>query len=104
MYKICLIFQPNIKYSIVGFSDSPDYFKIDETTGTISVKSDLRSDLSKRATYLVSWFLSYHFISTIIAAISIEGIIDCWDVCRMFSIYINKCAFIICVISFDRFK
>lgn len=54
MYKICLIFQPNIKYSIVGFSDSPDYFKIDETTGTISVKTDLRSDLSKRATYLVS--------------------------------------------------
>uniref|UniRef100_A0A8W8I309 Cadherin domain-containing protein n=1 Tax=Magallana gigas TaxID=29159 RepID=A0A8W8I309_MAGGI len=45
--------QPNIKYSIVGFSDSPDYFKIDETTGVISVKTDLRKDLSKRTTYLI---------------------------------------------------
>uniref|UniRef100_K1QE50 Protocadherin Fat 1 n=1 Tax=Magallana gigas TaxID=29159 RepID=K1QE50_MAGGI len=45
--------QQNIKYTIVGFSDSPDYFKIDETTGVISVKTDLRSDLSKRTTYLI---------------------------------------------------
>ncbi|XP_052689553.1 protocadherin Fat 4-like [Crassostrea angulata] len=45
--------QPNIKYSIVGFSDSPDYFKIDENTGVISVKTDLRKDLSKRFKYLI---------------------------------------------------
>lgn len=70
VYKICLFLQPNIKYSIVGFSDSPDYFKIDENTGVISVKTDLRSDLSKRTTYLVSWFLSYQLFSTITAAIS----------------------------------
>ncbi|XP_061182373.1 cadherin EGF LAG seven-pass G-type receptor 2-like [Saccostrea echinata] len=45
--------QPDIKYSIIGFSDSPDYFKIDETTGAISIKTDLRTDCFKRTTYLI---------------------------------------------------
>ncbi|XP_055954920.1 protocadherin Fat 4-like [Patella vulgata] len=48
-----IFFQPGITYTIVGNSDSPDYFKIDSTSGVISIKKDLRTDPSDRSQYIV---------------------------------------------------
>ena len=47
----CCIFQPNIAYTLTGFSDAADYFRLD-TTGisngaAVVIKQDLRNDLSK---------------------------------------------------------
>lgn len=54
------LFQDFVTYSITGYSDGPDYFNISDTTGTIFIKTDLRSDRNKKASYLVRFpaFLS----------------------------------------------
>ena len=47
------LFQDFVTYSITGYSDGPDYFNMSDTTGTIFIKTDLRSDRNKKASYLV---------------------------------------------------
>ena len=47
------LFQDFVTYRITGYSDGPDYFNMSDTTGTIFIKTDLRSDRNKKASYLV---------------------------------------------------
>ncbi|XP_041364041.1 cadherin-23-like [Gigantopelta aegis] len=45
---------PGISYRLTGFSDGPDYFKIDGTSGEITVKSTLHADLNKKTMYYLT--------------------------------------------------
>ncbi|XP_035826841.1 protocadherin Fat 4, partial [Aplysia californica] len=53
-YFFLLSSQPDVTYKLTGLSDGPDYFNISETTGNIFVRTDLRTDLNRKAFYLVS--------------------------------------------------
>ncbi|WAQ95445.1 FAT4-like protein [Mya arenaria] len=43
---------PGITYSLVGYSDGPDYFNISSTSGQIFVRTDLRTDRNKKTVHL----------------------------------------------------
>ena len=47
------LLQPGIKYAITGLSDAGDYFAINEDSGIISLKKDLKTDPSKRPSFEV---------------------------------------------------
>ena len=53
--------QDFVTYRLTGYSDGPDYFNISSTTGSIFIKTDLRSDRNKKTSYLVG---SYHQAKT----------------------------------------
>ena len=56
------MFQDFVTYRLTGYSDGPDYFNISDSTGTIFIKTDLRSDRNKKTSYLVR-FLTFSIIS-----------------------------------------
>ncbi|KAL8559117.1 hypothetical protein ACOMHN_046165 [Nucella lapillus] len=45
--------QDGVTYRVTGYSDGPDYFNINATTGTIFIKTDLRSDRNRKSSYLL---------------------------------------------------
>ena len=53
----CMHLQPGITYTLVGYSDGPDFFNISSTSGQIAVRNDLRTDNNKKTVHFVSGFI-----------------------------------------------
>jgi len=56
----CMHLQPGITYTLVGYSDGPDFFNISSTSGQIAVRNDLRTDNNKKTVHFVSGLI-IHF-------------------------------------------
>lgn len=53
--------QKNIKYKLIGLSSGPEYFKVNQNTGQVQIKKDLRTDPVKLKKYSVrnaSYYIS----------------------------------------------
>lgn len=50
------LFQDGAKYTIIGTGNAPEYFTIDENSGSIRIRQLIKSDPAKLEYYIVSCF------------------------------------------------
>ncbi|KAK3089813.1 hypothetical protein FSP39_006721 [Pinctada imbricata] len=56
---------PGVNYRLIGFSDGPDYFNISASTGSIGIRTDLRTDLNKKGIYYLQVEATRTFTTTV---------------------------------------